>query len=130
MRGWQSREWLRTLAAQCRVDPEFFRRHLDFIEPSSFYDLPALPSTSENLWRLRITTICTQEHPLSATDIRQQRKDDIEGVRSYLNAVRAQERMGSSIVRRHGVISENTCIIEQEVSFCVQKRKSGGWIGR
>jgi len=130
MRGWQSREWLRTLAAQCKIDPEFFRRYLDFIEMSSYFDLPALPSTCQNLWRIRITTICRKEHPLSSKDVQEGRKGDLEGVHKYLNAIRASERIGSSIVRRHAVISETTCIIEQDISFCVQKKKTGGWIGK
>ncbi|KAF2810714.1 uncharacterized protein BDZ99DRAFT_414865 [Mytilinidion resinicola] len=129
LRGWQPRDWVRTLGAQCKVDPEFFRRHLDFLEPASYFDLPALPSTSQNLWRLRVTTICNRVNPLSAEEVRKQRKDDLEGVNKFLNALRASERIGSSIVRRHAIINETTCVIEQDISFCVQKRRSGGWTG-
>lgn len=129
MRGWQSREWLRTLGAHCKVDPEFFRRHIDFIGPNTCFGLPALPSACQNLWRLRIATICTRESPLSSEELKEARRDESEGVNRYLNAMRANERIGSSIVRRHSALNETISVIEQDVSFCVQKRRSGGWIG-
>ncbi|KAF2181562.1 hypothetical protein K469DRAFT_260224 [Zopfia rhizophila CBS 207.26] len=129
LRGWQPREWIRTLGAHCKIDPEFFRRHLEFIDSSSYFDLPALPSSSRNLWRLRVTTICTKQSPLNVDEVRKQRDGDMDGVQNYMNTMRANERIGSSIVRKHAVISETTSIIEQDVSFCVQKRKSGGWTG-
>ena len=88
LRGFASPEWLNLVGSLYRVDPEFFRRHLDFLQPQKHheiptrfalpqqaglkqqlsllhqiptqFDLPSLPSTSENIVRLQIVSIVSR----------------------------------------------------------------------
>ncbi|KAI0183171.1 hypothetical protein EV127DRAFT_377399 [Xylaria flabelliformis] len=129
MCGWQRNDSLRILAAHCGVDPEFFRRHLSFLEPNPLFDLPTLPSKNMNIWCLRFTTICKRQDPLSLEAVIQRRETEFQGIRAYLNELRTNQRVASSIVRRYAILDETTSIIQQDVSFCVHQKKNGGWIG-
>ena len=60
LRGHPTPEWLCTVGARFRVDPEYFRRHMDLnLSPGSTnrFTSPSLPSVTSNFVTLRITTI-------------------------------------------------------------------------
>ncbi|GAW19500.1 hypothetical protein ANO14919_089870 [Xylariales sp. No.14919] len=128
MSGWQRNDTLR-IAAQCGVDPELFRRHLRFLDPNRFFDLPTLPSKATNIWCPRFTTICKRQDPLSLEAVIQQREAEFQGLRAYLNDLRTNQRIGSSIVRRYAILDETTSVVQQDVSFGVHQKGNGGWIG-
>ncbi|KAI1756798.1 hypothetical protein F4782DRAFT_549243 [Xylaria castorea] len=52
-----------------------------------------------------------------------------QGLRAYLNDLRINQHIGSSIVRRYAILDETTSIVQQDVSFCVHQKRNGGWIG-
>lgn len=128
LRGWQSSEWLRVLGAQCGIDPEFFRRHLDFVRYTEHHDLPALPSSNHNIWRLRITTICHRQVD-GSEDIERSRESDFGVVEKYQRDLRAKGTIGSSIVRRYAIHDETVSTIEQDISISVRQKRKGGWTG-
>ena len=128
IRGHSCRDWLLLLGAQYRIDPEYFRRHLDFLQPEGTYDLPTLPSSSRNIIRLRITTICSREVPLTQDEIENSRREEKEAVKKHQRQLGASGLVGESIIRRFSTHGETAFTLEQEVSICV-KRKNGGWIG-
>jgi hypothetical protein len=83
LRGYPSANWLKTVGAHCKIDPEFFRRHLDFNSPQEFYDLPALPSTARNIIKLRVTTVFLRTSALDPNEIDELRADKEEHVREH-----------------------------------------------
>lgn len=61
LNGHPSPQWLNAIGGRFCVNPEFYQRHLDFRAAFSrpdYFTLPALPSASETMVKLRITTIC------------------------------------------------------------------------
>ncbi|KAF2111452.1 hypothetical protein BDV96DRAFT_650012 [Lophiotrema nucula] len=69
VRGYTSPLWLNRICEQTNVHPEFFWRHLRFIDKNEFFDLPSLPSGNRDILRLRITTICHRSVPLTYNEI-------------------------------------------------------------
>jgi hypothetical protein len=60
LRGLPSPEWLGAIGVAYTIDPDFFRRHIDFrpaLGRSNFFSDPYLPSASTNMYRLLQTTI-------------------------------------------------------------------------
>ena len=64
IRGWSSPEWICSLGSRYRIDIEYFRQQLDFLEDKDFYDLPPPPSNSQSILRLRIPTIWKRDTAL------------------------------------------------------------------
>jgi hypothetical protein len=130
LRGFPHPKWLQAIGSQYRIDPEFFRRHLRFLfKPKEFYDLPALPSSARNIIRLRVTTICTRQVAVNSHDVQLARAKETEEVDRYGRHLEARGSPGDSIVRRFSIHNETISTIEQDISICVKKEKSGGWIG-
>jgi hypothetical protein len=128
VRGHSSRDWLNQLGAQYRIDPEYFRRHLDFLQPRDFYDLPTLPSSSRNIIQLKLVTICTRDVPLTHDQIERTRREEMKAVKSHQQKLGVRFDVGESVVRKFSIHSESTFTIEQKVTICL-KRRGGGWIG-
>jgi hypothetical protein len=128
VRGYLLPRWIRLIGSQYRLDPEFFRRNLDFLQQRDFCDLPSLPSTSKNIVRLRITNIWTRTVPLSIKEIAQERIGSKRILEEYQNALVASGRAGDSIIRNYSVHSETLYTIEQDIFFSVKKRNKG-WTG-
>lgn len=128
LRGFPSPEWLRVLGAQLRIDPEFFRQHLGFLQRKDFYDIPALPSFSRNLLQLRVTTIFTRQAAITQQAVQLGRRRSVEDVRKHQVQLEQNAAVGDSIVRQFSIHNENTFTIEQNISCCVVK-KNGGWAG-
>lgn len=122
LRGYISPRWTRLLGSHFRLDPEFFRRNLDFLQNKRYYDLPGLPSTSKNNVRLRVTTICTRKTPLRPGEIIEERKRSASILENYQNTILGRGRAGDSIIRKYSVHNGTICAIEQDISFCVKKR--------
>lgn len=129
IRGWQTREWLRVLGAHCHVDPELFRRHLEFIKGEDLYDLPGLPSISRHICQLRVTTIIKHQVPFTNERIRKARDGDDSSIVEYLKALQSEAIPGVSIVRRYACHNDTTSTVEQVISLSACRRSGGGWIG-
>ena len=57
LRGWPSPAWINAIGIRYRINPEIFRRHLQFGQKSGYADLPNLPSSSHNIIRLSMSTL-------------------------------------------------------------------------
>jgi hypothetical protein len=128
LQGFPSAGWLKTIGARYRVDPEFFRRHLDFLQAKDHHELPSLPSSSCNIISLRITTICKRTLVFSRNQVVQARNEALEAIRKHQRTLVSKNLVGESVVRRYSVYDETTFAVEQNVTICV-KRKNNAWVG-
>ncbi|EDU49141.1 conserved hypothetical protein [Pyrenophora tritici-repentis Pt-1C-BFP] len=58
IRGFISPSWVSTIGSKYNIDPEFFRRHMEYLSASvdrHAYSLPSLASSSNNIFRLCTT---------------------------------------------------------------------------
>lgn len=139
LRGYPSPEWLARLGSHCSIEVEFWRQHLDFLEPSSSdtFSYPALPSSSCEILQLRLTTIGTRAR-LSHNDdhavVRQLRGDAKHAMSQYRDNLRVGSgwRTGDSIVRDYTVYDTNHFCIDQRITICLNKvdRRENYWQGR
>ncbi|KAJ5406073.1 hypothetical protein N7465_007357 [Penicillium sp. CMV-2018d] len=126
MRGHPSPEWLLAIGATYQVDPEFFRRHLDFCPGlRDHYLLPSLPSTSQTALTLRVTTIGASIAKFKTVSeqntIETLREENRLRVNDYRESLRGftQMNLGDSIVREFSVHDSQQFSIEQDISLHV-----------
>ena len=137
LRGQPSSEWLSTVGALYRVDPEFFQRHLDFrstIGRLNYFSLPSLPSVSGDIIRLRFITIGQQEAQAQADQdaIEALRQAGTKSMTRYLHnlnlSIETDSGLGNSMVRVCSIFDQTHFAIEQNISICIS-RNNGGWTG-
>ena len=139
LRGYPSATWLCTIGALYDVDPEFFRRHLDFILASDS-DLipdgtPEMPSSTTNIFRFRIPTVGSYvgsvyqfgESPLQA--LRGAAKTAMTRY-SHRLRIGTKWKTGDSVVRQVHVHNKEHFSIEQAVTiyFSRLRQSSDSWI--
>lgn len=129
--GWPSPEWLNAVGSRYRIDPEYFRRHLDKTLPQRIFDLPSLPSSSRNIVQIPLVTIGARSDTsvLRRSELESERRKADLDVREYLRDMDRSAEVGSSLVRRLNLLDETYFACEQEVTICVQRRE-GSWAGR
>lgn len=141
MRGYPSPEWLNSIGAKFRIDPEFFQRHLNFSSQTantlpSLTLIPPPPSVQTDTVTLHVTTIC-----LRLSDGRVQlSQDSLDAARelasqdmakyitslSTLNSPRVT--LGDSVVREFSIHDSEHFSIEQMVSINISQC-GNGWLG-
>ncbi|MCJ1410914.1 hypothetical protein MMC19_005001 [Ptychographa xylographoides] len=122
LRGYPSPEWLNLIGGRYRVDPELFRRYISFGNSRDLYDLPAPPSSSENIVRLSSTSIGRQSTASLG------RKEGSKALQKYLQSIGGDPDLtGESIVRRFSVHDNEHFSVEQDILICTIRR-GGGWI--
>ncbi|KAJ0413771.1 hypothetical protein BJY00DRAFT_296319 [Aspergillus carlsbadensis] len=129
LNGFVPPEWLNLIGSRYRIDPEFFRQHLRFMQPERQLDLPGLYSVSRNIIRLPLISIgtWTLDQPLRGRgSLVQQRSIAREKTRSYLKGLGATTSAGQSIVRGVMINDDAYFTVEQELNICVET-KDGGW---
>ena len=131
LRGFPTSAWLRRVGSYYTVDPEFFRRHLDFslFAHQQWFSSPSLPSTSSNFIRLRVTSLFTRTR--ECPDVDEARSGARESMRDYIEDLSEpyQGSLGESIVRRFSVHDRLYCSLEQDISLCCC-RSAQGWTGK
>ena len=127
VRGLPSREWISLLGSQYRIDIEYFRQHLNFLEDKDYYDLPPAPSNSQNILRLRIPSIFTRQTAISISDLQQMRSSETKALWKYQ---RSLDTVGESMVRHYSVHDERTFTIEQDILVHLINKRGRGWTGR
>ena len=140
LRGYPSAAWLCTVGALYDVDPEFFRRHLDFILTSDS-DLipdgtPEMPSSTTNIFRFRIPTVGSYmgsvhqfgESPLQA--LRNAAKTAMTRYGHWLR-IGTKWKIGDSVVRQFHVHNKEHFSIEQAVTIYFSRLRQSwdSWIG-
>ncbi|KAM5481581.1 hypothetical protein McanCB56680_004117 [Microsporum canis] len=126
MKGYPSPEWLLAIGATYQVDPEFFRRHLDFRHGMrDHYSLPSLPSTLSTALTLRVATIGASfaktktDHEQGTIEaLREENKRKLDEYRENPKSL-TQAKVGDSIVRDISIHDLQQFSIEQDISLYV-----------
>lgn len=136
IRGLPSPQWLKTIGVKYGIDPEFYRRHLQFPTDISGdrgqFCSPSLPSASISTFQLRIPTICSRETvppTIIPEDLEDARKGSLAAMKKYHQGLGKNGTVGDSIVRRYSILSKQFSIIEQQISIHICKLETG-WIGQ
>jgi hypothetical protein len=131
LRGYMTADWLNSIGAKYRVDPEYFCRHLDFrpaCENSNNFSIPALPSSSWHLMQLPIITIGVKDSAKGSMNF-----DYIEGLRRKGREALADHHhritrlsssgmvVGDSMIRDYVIFDDTHFAIEQRISICMQQ---------
>ena len=134
MRGQPSASWLSAVGAAYCIDPEYFQRHLDFrstVGRLNHFSLPALPSSTTYIVKLRYITICHSNRKGASEQgiIDAMRLDAKKAFERYMHSVNQSIEkgtgIGNSIVRAYNVHDENHSSIEQEISIYISQTTSG-----
>lgn len=131
--GYPSPNWIRTIGALCRTDPQYFNTHLRFRCRRDYYSTPTLPSGLANIITLRFVTLGSREQRFGCDQARVDalRLDGERGMGRYEHDLMIGSGLeaGDSIVRSFSVLDEKNFLIEQEMSICLHKYGKG-WISR
>lgn len=133
IRGFISPSWVSVIGSKYRINPEFFRRHMDFLSASvdrHAYSSPSLASSSDNIFRLCVSTILHRDD-FGGQDLPSQRSKQAIELGAYkLQQLRsANVCCGDSLVREYSTICPSFSVIEQWISFCITET-SKGWTGK
>lgn len=132
LRGFASPSWISAIGSKYQVDPDFFRRHMDFLSVSvdrHAYSFPPLPSTSHNIFRLCVSTILHRDHS-GERDLHTQREDQNLQLATYrMQKLRSTNvSCGDSLVRDYSTLCSSFSVLEQWISVYVTKKEKG-WAG-
>jgi len=142
LRGLPNLEILRSMGAFYNIDPEFFRRHLDFLGSSSQGTAgrppPAvLPSTSRTIVQLRIPMIGCHSRPFKSykvDDLKEARVSTQRQMSRYLKEMRRSTDWtpGQMMARDHEVFDEQYFSIDQRVTIYrnVDDSRLDHWLGK
>ncbi|PLB49704.1 hypothetical protein P170DRAFT_409284 [Aspergillus steynii IBT 23096] len=129
LRGFLSPSWVSALGSKYNIDPEFFRRHMDFLSPSidrHSYGLPSLTSSSNNIFRICINTILHRDD-FGGQDLQSQRLRQSNEIATYKIQQLGSTRIccGDSLVREYSTVCSCFSVVEQWISLCVAKTGKG-----
>jgi hypothetical protein len=131
LRGFPSPDWLNLIGSRHRVDPEFFRRHLNFIQPPDSFDLPATPLSSSNFLTLPVITIGQRRKGFTGINLSvlEDRERSANDMAIYLRGLSIADVVGQSIVRKFFIHDATYFTIEQDVSVYV-RGQGKSWDGK
>ncbi|KAK0615124.1 hypothetical protein B0T17DRAFT_646595 [Bombardia bombarda] len=133
MNGYPTPEWLLSIGSTYKIDPEYFRRHLDFAQGHrNHYSHPPLPSTLGSALRIQLSTIRTSVAKVKANSeqdaLDHMRDDNKQRLSSYRDRIRRLPhdiKLGDSIVRDSSVHDLQNISVEQDASIYVGRCGSG-----
>ncbi|KID73958.1 uncharacterized protein G6M90_00g032160 [Metarhizium brunneum] len=130
IRGFLSPSWVAAIGSKYKIDPEFFRRHMDFLSPSidrHAYSIPSLASCSNNIFRLCVNTLLHRDD-FGRQHLQSQRLDESTELGTYKTQQLGSTRVccGDSLVREYSTVCSRFSVMEQWISLCFVKR-DGGW---
>lgn len=133
IRGFISPSWMSVIGSKYNIDPEFFRRHMDFLSASidrHAYSFPSLASSSNNIFRLCVSTLLHRDD-FGKQDLQSQRSDQSTELGIYKIQQLGSTRVccGDSLVREYSTVCSCFSVIEQWISLCVTKTDRG-WAGK
>lgn len=133
IRGFISPSWVSAIGSKYGIDPEFFRRHMDFLSASidrHAYSTPSLASSSKNLFRLCVNTLLHRDD-FGGQDLQSQRSNQSAELATYKIQQLGSTKVccGDSLVREYSTVCSSFSVIEQWISLCITKTESG-WAGK
>ncbi|KAL8724233.1 MAG: hypothetical protein Q9166_008064 [cf. Caloplaca sp. 2 TL-2023] len=134
LQGFLPQNWVAAIGSKYDVEPDFFKRHLNFASKSDHrqaFSLPSLPSTRNNIFELNINTILYQNTGSSSgksgTGLQRCRIKQEEQLSTYRRQLRTHARGGDSLVRAYSTLDGQYSVIEQRMSVCNIKY-GNGWL--
>ncbi|KAL7926930.1 hypothetical protein ACQKWADRAFT_93152 [Trichoderma austrokoningii] len=129
IRGFISPAWVSAIGSKYGIDPEFFRRHMDFLSASierHAYSTPSLPSSSTNLFRLCVNTLLHRD-VFGGQDLQLQRSNQATELAAYKIQQLGSTRVscGDSLVREYSTVCSIFSVVEQWISLCITRTESG-----
>ncbi|KAK2791243.1 hypothetical protein FQN53_006084 [Emmonsiellopsis sp. PD_33] len=129
IRGFISPSWVSVIGSKYNIDPEFFRRHMDFLSMSidrHSYSFPSLATTSDNVFRLCVSTLLHRDD-FGGQDIQSQRSDQATKLGIYKMQQLGSTRVccGDSLVREYSTVCSCFSVVEQWISLCITKVDRG-----
>ncbi|KAF2727236.1 hypothetical protein EJ04DRAFT_506027 [Polyplosphaeria fusca] len=141
LRGHQPPEMLNAIGAKYRVDPEFFRQHLDLgsrVDQSGNSPFTCLPSTCGNIVRLPSITVASRSsgsglsrfhHHNKLSKIREETAKRLEDhIHNIRQGRESQLPQGTSLVRDFAIHDYQHFSLDQEISVYVAGNGKR-WIG-
>ncbi|CAG8410499.1 unnamed protein product [Penicillium salamii] len=130
IRGFISPSWVSVIGSKYNIDPEFFRRHMDYLSASverHSYGFPSLSSSSNNIFRLCVSTLLHRDD-FGGQDLQSQRSDQSVELAAYKIQQLGSTKVscGDSVVREHSTVCSSFSVIEQWISLCITKT-NGTW---
>jgi hypothetical protein len=133
VRGSLSPSWATALGAKYKIDPEFLRQHLRYLDTRDDRDnsdQPSLSSTMNGKISLTVPSLHVQESPLSMYDVRKNRERDSNVARKNQQSIVSRAASGETIVRRFTTLSDRLCSIEHEIAIFTRRGKNNGQVGK
>lgn len=129
IRGFISPSWVSVIGSKYNIDPEFFRRHMDFLSASidrHAYSFPSLASSSNNIFRLCVSTLLHRDD-FGGQDLQSQRSVQSSELGTYKIQQLGSTKVccGDSVVREYSTICPSFSVIEQWISLCITKTVRG-----
>lgn len=133
IRGFISPAWVSVIGSKYNIDPEFFRRHMDFLSASidrHAYSSPSLSSSSNNIVRLCVSTLLHRDD-FGGQDLQLQRSDQLNELGTYKTQQLGSTKVccGDSLVREYSTVCSCFSVIEQWISLCITRTEQG-WAGK
>ena len=125
LNGYPSAEWINEIGSKYNIDPEFFHRHLSFLQDDHLESHPpafTLPSHQSTIFQLSIISVGSQEDSRHA-GIESKRIDSRNNMEAYLHNLKVGRgwRLGHSIVRSYAVHDNKEFSIQQLVTVYVAR---------
>ena len=135
MRGYPSPRWLNVIGERYHVDPRFFQCHLSSLCEENNFDRPSLPSSFNDIIRLRIITIGQRDHEQlldcmkqPVEKLQEQCTAETSNYQQRIKLRRGTVKLGDSIARDFSVFDDDYFALEQDVTACIC-RGDDGWTG-
>jgi hypothetical protein len=127
LRGLLTPECILDIGSRLSINPEYFRRHLNFLQLSkrNHFDLPTSQSSARHFPCFKIITICIRQQPIRLSELRDARKQEREAVKRYQRDLAINITPGEPIIRRYSVLNANLIAVEQNVSVAFTRGKEG-----
>lgn len=131
LKGYPSPEWIRCIGSKYNIDPEFFRRYIEFGPPvrsASRTPTLLLRSSSPKLLTLNNSTIQLLEASARRdTSSERQRSVNDAGMEQYImSLLRGEAATSDPVVRDFWTIDATNFVIEQRIFIYLQEHGEHG----
>ena len=126
MRGYPSKDWLLEIGATYNVDPEFFRRHMSYLQTKPAMPIPTVLSSSQKtIFQLSITTLGFQDAQGNGS-VNDKRKYASKSMNDYLKSLQSPGRWScsDSVVRSYAAHDISEFSIQQVATITVTRHPS------
>jgi hypothetical protein len=132
IRGFISPGWVSAIGSKYNLDPDYFRRHMDFLTASidrHAYSSPPLASALNNSFRICVNTLLHRDD-FGGQDLALQRSEQSVHIGTYKSQQLGSQKVccGDSIVREYSTVCSRFSVVEQWISLYVA-RTASGWTG-